>query len=284
MLTRARKKAHMANALVLCVLWEMTMLHGLPKPSTQASVRDVQWAFEEGGRAMMDMPSSNRLPVLAASITAEHGECLAAMRKSLQHALAAGDMLIEAKGLVAHGQWLPWLADNCGIPKRTAQLYMRLAKHRELIEAKSADVALLTIQGAVELMDRKPTFSGSEKLDDIEPEAVPVDVYLAEREPLCDGEVRLALDAIRFRRDLYPRREVSHDVIRHYSRLLSILPPIEINQHHEIIDGFMRWEAHRLAGAETIRATITVVASEIEHLTIAVARNASHGYALRKDA
>ncbi|MDX0029733.1 DUF3102 domain-containing protein [Sinorhizobium meliloti] len=68
----------------------------------------------------MSDEGSNRLPVLAVSIDAEHNECLAAMRQSLQHALAAGDMLIEAKGLVAHGQWLQWLADNCGIPKRTA--------------------------------------------------------------------------------------------------------------------------------------------------------------------
>ncbi|MDX0029734.1 hypothetical protein [Sinorhizobium meliloti] len=57
---------------------------------------------------------------------------------------------------------------------------MRLAKHRELIEAKSADVALLTIQGAVELMDRKPTFSGSEKLDDIEAAAVALEAELVD--------------------------------------------------------------------------------------------------------
>lgn len=124
------------------------------------------------------MTDSNRLPVLAASINAEHDHCVAAMQKSLAHALAAGDMLIEAKGLVAHGEWLPWLADNCGIPKRTAQLYMRLAKHREVIEAKSADVALLTIQAAVELIDRKPTLA--ERLDDIEAAVVTLEAELAD--------------------------------------------------------------------------------------------------------
>lgn len=124
------------------------------------------------------MSDSNRLPVLAASINAEHDECLAAMRQSLSHALAAGDMLVEAKSLVAHGEWLPWLADNCAIPKRTAQLYMRLAKHRELIEEKSADVALLTIQAAVELIDRKPTLA--ERLDDIESAIVALEAELAD--------------------------------------------------------------------------------------------------------
>ncbi|MGO7787372.1 DUF3102 domain-containing protein [Rhizobium ruizarguesonis] len=122
--------------------------------------------------------SNNRLPVLAASIKTEHDECVAAMRQSLSHALAAGDMLMEAKTLVGHGEWLPWLAENCPIPKRTAQLYMRLAKHRELIEAKSADFALLTVQGAVELIDRKPTLA--ERLDDIEAAIQPLEAMLAD--------------------------------------------------------------------------------------------------------
>ncbi|MGR9158570.1 DUF3102 domain-containing protein [Rhizobium leguminosarum] len=124
------------------------------------------------------MSESNRLPVLAASIKTEHDECLAAMRQSLIHALAAGDMLVEAKSLVEHGQWLRWLADNCAMPKRTAQLYMRLAKHRELIESKSADVALLTIQAAVELVDRKPTLA--ERLDDIEAATIALEAELAD--------------------------------------------------------------------------------------------------------
>ncbi|EGE59343.1 UNVERIFIED_ORG: hypothetical protein GGI63_005948 [Rhizobium esperanzae] len=124
------------------------------------------------------MTESNRLPVLAAGINAEHDECLAAMRQSLAHALAAGDMLVEAKSLVLHGQWLPWLADNCAIPKRTAQLYMRLAKHREFIETKSADVTLLTIAAAVELIDRKPTLA--ERLDDIESAIVTLEAELVD--------------------------------------------------------------------------------------------------------
>lgn len=124
------------------------------------------------------MDESNRLPVLAASIKTEHDECLAAMRQSLSHALAAGDMLMEAKSLVGHGRWLPWLADNCAIPKRTAQLHMRLAKHREWIEAKSADVALLTIQAAVELIAHKPTLA--DRLDDIEAAIIALEAELAD--------------------------------------------------------------------------------------------------------
>jgi hypothetical protein len=63
---------------------------------------------------------SNRLPVLAGRIKAEHdaveaatSTATAAARKGIEHALTAGELLLEAKPLVPHGQWLPWLAENC---------------------------------------------------------------------------------------------------------------------------------------------------------------------------
>jgi hypothetical protein len=34
--------------------------------------------------------------------------------------MTAGDLLIEAKALVPHGQWLPWLAEHCEMAERTA--------------------------------------------------------------------------------------------------------------------------------------------------------------------
>jgi Protein of unknown function (DUF3102) len=60
-------------------------------------------------------PGSNRLPVLAATIN-EHLEAAeAATRRGLEHAIAVGALLIEAKELVAHGEWLPWLQANCRV-------------------------------------------------------------------------------------------------------------------------------------------------------------------------
>jgi Protein of unknown function (DUF3102) len=50
--------------------------------------------------------------------------------------MAAGDLLIEAKAQLKHGQWLPWLRENCLISERTAQLYMRCAKSREDTEKR----------------------------------------------------------------------------------------------------------------------------------------------------
>lgn len=77
---------------------------------------------------------SNSLADLAARITAEHTAVSTALSDSVRHAVAAGEMLIEAKTQVPHGQWLPWLRENCTISERTAQLYMRCAKSHEDIE------------------------------------------------------------------------------------------------------------------------------------------------------
>ena len=82
---------------------------------------------------------------LAARIVAEHKAVRAAMKSTLEHALACGDLLIEAKAKLAHGTWLPWLAEHCAsLSERTAQVYISLARNRAAIraaiEAKSADV------------------------------------------------------------------------------------------------------------------------------------------------
>lgn len=96
---------------------------------------------------------------LAKRVRAEHKATEIAVTRSLEHALAAGDLLIEAKQLIGHGQWLPWLAKHCDLPDRTAQLYMRCARERILIEQaaiKSATVADLTLRNATSLLAKSP--------------------------------------------------------------------------------------------------------------------------------
>jgi hypothetical protein len=63
-------------------------------------------------------------------------------------------MLIEAResNQLKHGQWLPWLRDQCGISPRTAQHYMRLARHAETLKANTQDLAHLTVEEAVGLI------------------------------------------------------------------------------------------------------------------------------------
>jgi hypothetical protein len=95
---------------------------------------------------------SNALPDLAARIRAEHEATSSALKSSVGHAIAAGELLLEAKELLKHGQWLPWLAEHCAISERTAQLYMRCAKNRAAIEANTQRVADLTINEAAALL------------------------------------------------------------------------------------------------------------------------------------
>jgi hypothetical protein len=92
------------------------------------------------------------LATLAARIAAEHRAFVAAVKRGLEHAIAAGHLLIKAKDRLGHGKWLPWLSDHCQVPERTAQLYMRLARHAPELARKSATVADLTVREAASLI------------------------------------------------------------------------------------------------------------------------------------
>jgi hypothetical protein len=85
---------------------------------------------------MDDITLSNSLADLAARIRTEHEATASTLQRSVEHAMAVGDLLTEAKRRVKHGRWLPWLSEQCGFSQRTAQLYMRIAKGRAAIEAK----------------------------------------------------------------------------------------------------------------------------------------------------
>jgi hypothetical protein len=107
---------------------------------------------------MSDLPAatgSNRLPVLAASINDHLAAAEAATRRGLEHAIAAGALLLEAKALVPHGEWLAWLEVNCHVGMRQAQTFMRLARHRDRLDAvKCESAAHLTIAAAEALVGR----------------------------------------------------------------------------------------------------------------------------------
>src|SRR5215813_10294394 len=53
--------------------------------------------------------SSNRLPVLAAEVKTQHDAVTNAAESAVVHARSAGEKLVEAKSLLKHGEWLPWL-------------------------------------------------------------------------------------------------------------------------------------------------------------------------------
>jgi hypothetical protein len=62
-------------------------------------------------------------------------ELTAGYSAGLEHYRRAGDMLLEAKSQVGHGEWQPWLKRNFELSARQASDYMRLA--REMREAEN---------------------------------------------------------------------------------------------------------------------------------------------------
>ena len=96
------------------------------------------------------------------------------------------------------------------------------------------------------------------------------------------AEVR-KVDELIFRKDLYPRIETSPVIVQQYADSLDMLPPIEINQHNEIIDGWHRWTAHKKAKVDTIKVFVTETKSDTHLLELAIERNATHGLQLSQE-
>lgn len=80
-----------------------------------------------------------------------------------------------------------------------------------------------------------------------------------------------------YREDLYPRIKADAATIQRYAENLEVLPPIEVNQHNILIDGFHRWTAHRKAEAETIKFITIETKSEQELYALAIEKNSAHG-------
>jgi len=92
--------------------------------------------------------------------------------------------------------------------------------------------------------------------------------------------MKIKVSEVVFRKDLYPRIEHNQTKAQKYSENIEYLPPIEVNQHNELIDGFHRWTAHKLAGVDEISVTVTQTNSDDHLLELAIKTNASHGLQL----
>lgn len=88
----------------------------------------------------------------------------------------------------------------------------------------------------------------------------------------------IPVSQIVYREDLYPR--IKHDpaLVQRYAENISVLPPIEVNQHNILIDGWHRWTAHQKVEAATINVIVTETESEIELFALTIQRNSAHGW------
>jgi hypothetical protein len=93
-------------------------------------------------------------------------------------------------------------------------------------------------------------------------------------------QMKIKVSSVVFRDDLYPRIETSALTVQKYAEDLSVLPPIKVNQHMELIDGWHRWTAHKKNEVEEIKAIVIETKSDAELLELAIETNATHGLQL----
>ena len=103
------------------------------------------------------------LAELAAIANSEHtktemqiGRLRNVFRSAAQHAMAAGDALLEAKDHVPAGEWGKWQRDNLIFAGSQANTYMRLAAYRKDVELWIEDGGNGSIQGATKFLSSFP--------------------------------------------------------------------------------------------------------------------------------
>ena len=98
----------------------------------------------------MNKAGGTGLPVLVQQINAEHELAKESFKAGCKHAQKVGELLLEAKKGIQHGDWLPWLHSNCSFSERTAQGYMRLARVLPKLDPENAQrVADLSFRDAL---------------------------------------------------------------------------------------------------------------------------------------
>lgn len=101
--------------------------------------------------------NSNPLRELARKINAGHKKVLESYRASVKHAREVGLLLVDARELVEHGEWQPWVKRNCRFSYETATNYIKVAKRWKEVERNLQRIPDLTYSGAIKLLvKRKP--------------------------------------------------------------------------------------------------------------------------------
>ena len=76
------------------------------------------------------------LAQIADQINGAHDGVEAATRDAVGHARRAGELLLQVKARLPHGQWGPWLDAHFKGSHETAERYMRIAKHWDVVVAQ----------------------------------------------------------------------------------------------------------------------------------------------------
>ena len=121
---------------------------------------------------------------IADAINKEHQLFEAGMRSSLIHAIHCGELLIQQKAQLEHGEWLPWVMANCEFNIRHAQKYMDLASNAPRVAHLDG---VSSIRGALKVL--------AEERQESQPEPEPAPVIEA-FSWFHDEKIEAMLDAI----------------------------------------------------------------------------------------
>ena len=106
-------------------------------------------------------PADMSVPDLAKAINEKYSQIVSSLRTSFIRAVEIGDLLVEAKERVGHGNFEGWLIAHCQFSFSTARRYMKLAEDRSKIEeqlkqetasGKSVKLTDLNLTGARRLL------------------------------------------------------------------------------------------------------------------------------------
>jgi len=73
----------------------------------------------------------------AQDITLLYNEIAGHLRQSLEKAIRIGELLVEQKKSLKHGEFTPWIEGNLPFTDRTARNYMRLFNERDSIKTET---------------------------------------------------------------------------------------------------------------------------------------------------
>ena len=98
-------------------------------------------------------PAPITLNDLVTQIKEAHDQVEQAFTAAVGHALKAGELLLEAKSQLDHGEFESWIKDNFEFSNRMARIYMRVA--REFIKLPDEErqrVADMSLRGVLKLL------------------------------------------------------------------------------------------------------------------------------------
>ena len=78
-----------------------------------------------------------------------HDSAQQAAMTAVQYAAKCGEKLIQAKAACAHGEWLPWLGENCTLKERQARKYMRLAEEYPALANRQSTADFRGVEAAI---------------------------------------------------------------------------------------------------------------------------------------